>query len=140
MTYKLFLDTNFLLDVMLENRPEPQATKRLMELASNGDVLCTISTASLADAYYVARHGLAEELRRTWLGLFLDLFGTVAPDAETCRRALASDEPDYEDGVIRTLAESTGSDYLISRDERAFANSAVPRVSAGEFLALAGIA
>lgn len=138
MTYKLFLDTNILLDNMLERRPDGDAACELMRLSESGDVLCTVSATSLNDVYYVSRRFMTEEQRRGWLAFFLDAFDVAAPTADVCRRALASDEPDFEDGIIRALAEAWGASYIISRDERAFTSSPIPRVSAGEFLELVG--
>lgn len=138
MTYKLFLDTNILLDNMLERRPDGDAACELMRLSERGDVLCTVSATSLNDVYYVSRRFMTEEQRRGWLAFFLDAFDVAAPTADVCRRALASDEPDFEDGIIRALAEAWGASYIISRDERAFTSSPIPRVSAGEFLELVG--
>lgn len=138
MTYKLFLDTNILLDNMLERRPDGDAACKLMKLSESGDVLCTVSSTSLNDAYYVTRRFMPEEQRRRWLAFFLDAFDVAAPTADICRRALASDEPDFEDGIVRTLAEAWGASFIISRDERAFAGSSIPRVSAREFLELIG--
>lgn len=136
MTYRLFLDTNYLLDEMMSGRPGSDDAVALTQKAAAGLVLCAVSSTSLSDAYYVSRRALTEGQRRAWLAFFLDAFEVVAPDADTCRSALLSDEPDYEDGVIRALAERHGADYIVSRDERAFGGSSVPRVSAEEFLAL----
>ncbi|WP_455138745.1 type II toxin-antitoxin system VapC family toxin [Thermophilibacter sp.] len=139
MTYKLFLDTNILLDQMIDDRPGSDDALRLTGMATRGNVLCTISTTSLSDVYYISRRTVPERKRRAWLEFFLDAFEAVAPDTNTCRTALASDEPDYEDGVVRALAERCHADYIISRDERAFAGSGVPRLSAAEFLEVAGL-
>ena len=104
MTYKLFLDTNILLDNMLERRPDGDAACELMRLSERGDVLCTVSATSLNDVYYVSRRFMTEEQRRGWLAFFLDAFDVAAPTADVCRRAIASDEPDFGDGIIRALA------------------------------------
>lgn len=47
-----------------------------------------------------------------------------------------SDEPDFEDGIIRACAEAAGADFIISRDERAFARSPIKRLSAQEYIDL----
>lgn len=108
MTNKLFHDTNILLDNMLDHRPDGDATCELIKLSESGDVLCTVSATSLNDAYYVSRRFMPEEQRRRWLVFFLDAFDVAAPTADVCRRALASDEPDFEDGIVRALAEAWG--------------------------------
>ena len=52
--------------------------------------------------------------------------------------ALASDEPDFEDGLVRATAEALGVDVIVSRDARAFVGSSIRRCSAVELLGLAG--
>lgn len=45
-----------------------------------------------------------------------------------------SNEPDFEDGLIRACAEHVGVDYIISRDEAAFAKSPIKRLSPRQYL------
>ena len=66
----------------------------------------------------------------------MDLFEAVPVDEPLCRVALLSDEPDFEDGVIRACAESAPVDFIVSRDEGAFARSSIRRLSAQEYLYL----
>ena len=49
-----------------------------------------------------------------------------------------SDEPDFEDGIVRACAERWKADYIISRDEKAYANSHIKRVTAEEYLRICG--
>ena len=50
--------------------------------------------------------------------------------------ALDSNEPDYEDGLIRGTAEALQVDAIISYDKKAFRSSFVPKLTAGEALSL----
>ena len=52
--------------------------------------------------------------------------------------ALASDEPDFEDGMVRACAEHEGATVIITRDKKAFTASAIPALPAAEFLAQVG--
>lgn len=57
-------------------------------------------------------------------------------DVEACVVALESNEPDYEDGCIRAIAERAGVDFIITRDKKAFARSYVKAYTAREYLEL----
>lgn len=46
--------------------------------------------------------------------------------------ALDSDEPDYEDGLIRAAAEALQVDALITYDKKAFKYSSIPSMTAEE--------
>ena len=48
----------------------------------------------------------------------------------------AKDEPDFEDGCIRATAERAQVDFLITRDQSAYARSWVKTYSARDFLSL----
>ncbi len=50
--------------------------------------------------------------------------------------ALESEEPDFEDALIRITAEQERVDVIVSRDKSAFVGSSIPRMSAGEVLNL----
>ena len=89
---------------------------------------------SLKDFYFITRRDFSEETRRAWISLFLDAFLLVGFDRHVCEEALSSDEPDYEDGLIRSAAECEGCQYLISRDETAFATSVVTRLTPEEYI------
>ena len=102
---RFFADTNFLLDLAIVGRPGARAAADLFSLIETGEVVGIASASSLKDFYYIARRDIAEAQRREWIRLFTDAFILTALDRETCIIALDSDEPDFEDGIIRAMAE-----------------------------------
>ena len=135
---KLFLDTNYLLDLAVKNRPGADAAALLFEMACDGRVAGVISPTSLKDFYFIARRDMPETTRRRWISLFMDAFVVAGLDRNTCAAALSSDEPDFEDGMIRAGAEAEGCDLIISRDTNAFGTSPITRKSPEEYVAHRG--
>lgn len=131
---RLLLDTNFLLDLAIDSRPDSVAADELFERMTDGRVMGVVSPTSLKDFYYVARKGLDDAKRREWIALFMDAFCVAGIDRAICAAALTSDEPDFEDGIIRAIAEARGCDLLITRDAEAFAGSSVRHMSAAEYV------
>lgn len=131
---RLLLDTNFLLDVAVVGRPGSDQAAELFDLAARSNVVCLVTVSSLKDFYYIARKDMDEQIRRDWIALFADVFGVVSMGAAAVARALTSDEPDFEDGLVRAVAELEGCDFIISRDDAAFANSNATRADAGAYL------
>lgn len=131
---KVMLDTNFLLDVALEARTGSADAERLFDKMSDGSLLGVVSPTSLKDFYYITRKDFDEETRRGWLALFLDAFTVADFGRLACQSALESDEPDFEDGIVRALAELERCNAIVSRDSRAFASSMARRVSASQAL------
>ncbi len=131
---KLFLDTNFLLDAALSGRPGSQEAARLFTAIARREAIGLVAACSLKDFYYIARRGLDEKLERRWLRLFADACYISATDRDSVMRALDSDEPDFEDGLLRAVAEIEGADYIITRDAAAFTGSPIPKLTASEYL------
>ena len=136
---KILADTNFLLDMMIPGRPDAQAAYRLFAAMDEGRVDMAVCAGSLKDSYYIARRDMADGDRRMWLRIFTERIDLFPLDSTLCRAAIASDEPDFEDALIRTCAEWWRADYILSRDAKAFANSSIPRIEASQLVNLLGI-
>ena len=92
------------------------------------------AATSFNDAYYVLCRAYDEVIAREALENLLGLVAVAPVSAEECDRSLRSNEPDFEDGLVRACAELSGADFIITRDEDACAGSKVKSVTAKEFL------
>lgn len=128
------VDTNVLLDMALEHRPEADAARALLAGMLHHEFGLCVSACSLKDFYYVAGKSLGEPVAREWVSFFLDELEVCQVDSSICRSAVTSDEPDFEDGIIRAVAERNGAGAIISRDENAFSGSLIRRLSARDFI------
>ena len=54
------------------------------------------------------------------------------------QNALASDMPDFEDGLLACCAKRQNAKYIITRNEKDFEHSPVPALSPQIFLELTG--
>lgn len=132
----VLLDTNILLDFVTEHRPESQEACELLRRALGGGAHAIISATSLKDFYYILRKEMSDEVCRDWIQAFVRGFTVEQLDVEACVVALESNEPDYEDGCIRAIAERAGVDFIITHDKKAFARSYVKAYTAREYLEL----
>ena len=119
---RAFLDTNFLLDCVLPGRPEHAAAQTIKGLVDVGLIEGVVSACSLKDAYYILTKQAGEARGRESL------------DQEACFASAYSDEPDFEDGCIRAMAERAGVDFIITRDRAAFVRSTIKTFSPAEFI------
>lgn len=130
---KVLLDTNILLDYMVPDRPGSDSAMVIIDAASYGFVELTVSAGSLKDAYYIARKHYSDELVRNYLEAFMDLMRVEPLDQSVCTAALKSDEPDFEDGIVRAIAELANVDWIVTRDADAFANARVKSIDPAVF-------
>ena len=137
--YRLLFDTNFLLDFIDPDRPDSDDAVSLFKETVSGRYDGRVAASSLKDMYYVLSKFRGESEARDWVRAFMRVLTVEEIDAEVCAIALDSDEPDYEDGCIRAIAERSQVDFIITRDEDAFARSWVKTYSAKRFNELFGV-
>ncbi len=131
---RILIDTNFLLDCIVDGRPGSESALKLFDLVSQGNIDAIVSPTSLNDFYYITRKDVSERNRRDFISLFIDVFVVADIGRLICETALLSDEPDFEDGILRAIAEAEDCTCIISRDLRAFKGSKVSRMTAEEYL------
>lgn len=134
MNRKALLDTNILLDAAMGERQDWAFAVMLLDEIAYGRLDGCIAATSLKDAYFVLCKYADEATAREFVEAALDLFGVISVDDAVCRMAAQSDEPDFEDGIIRACAEREGVDFIVSRDENAFLKSSIRRLSAREYV------
>ena len=105
---RVFLDTNFLLDCVLPGRPEHGAAQMTKGLVDVGLIEGVVSACSLKDAYFILTKQTGEACAREVVRDCLKSYSVEPLDQEACFTSAYSDEPDFEDGCIRAMAERAG--------------------------------
>lgn len=132
---KILVDTNVVLDIIL-NRPDfVQDSQLALEKAmSNGDRLFFSSSAA-TDVYYVVRKETGD--REKAIEAIQDLcvlFAFADVNGECISDALFSKIDDFEDAVIDTVASNLKVDYLMTRNLNDFKNSKNQIITPSEYL------
>lgn len=134
---KALVDTNFLLDLVSNDRPGSHAAAAIIDLVQDGRVSLSVCATSLKDFYYIARKGgFTDHERRECVRFFMEAMEILPLDREACLKAVDSDEPDFEDGTIRAVAENSGCGFIVTRDAAAFANSTARSIAPDAFVSL----
>lgn len=115
----LFLDTNILLDLLLE-RTGYQASSLILQAGSDGKVSLHTSVLSMANIAYILRKTLSQDVLAPTL-LQLSLLVKVLPmDGEQFNKAVLLAGPDFEDILQAVCAVSGGCDTLITHNPKHF--------------------
>lgn len=92
-------------------------------------------SSSLNEVYYILnRHYMEEPEARESLRDIAEIFDLVDLTGLFVHESIDSDEPDYEDGLIRVAAEELQVDAIITYDKAAFKSSFIPKMTAQEAL------
>ena len=133
MPRSVLVDTNILIDAAVPGRPEHMAATMLEEDIAYGGVKAYIAATSLKDAYFLIKNETDAAFAREYIQCLMQLYTLASVDFSICDEAAFSNEPDFEDGIIRACAEAHKVDYIVSRDEKAFKKSPIKRLSAQDY-------
>ena len=133
--YKIFLDTNILLDYLIDGREGNPAAKRIMILTVEEKLVSCVSPISLLNIYYILRQQRSEQERKLIIESFLEILDTVELDLDTLQLGLYTPINDYEDGVQYMSAKKVSADFIITGDQQ-FRNYDldIQRISSSDFI------
>lgn len=130
---KFFLDTNILVYALHQDSPKHKEVNDFLRHCFSKNIVCYFLSSSLKDTYYIlCRHYLSEPEARQSIKQLRNILSMVDLNAAIVDDAFLSDEPDFEDALIRSAAETLQVNAIISYDEYAFAQSFLPKLSAEE--------
>lgn len=133
MSMRLLIDTNVLLDYYGRRAPFFEDAKRLRVAALFGDVELWVAAQSFTGAERVLRRFAPTEVLRAMMGESLAFLSIASSSAADVEEGIRSGWPDLEDFLVARCAERARADFLLTRDEKGFARSAVPVLSPAGF-------
>lgn len=134
--HRVMFDTNVLIDLVSSSRPAHGRTvAAVVALLGSGDFEGCVLSSALKDVYYVyCRHYGDEPSARRAIRELRRMFALVNLTPSIVDAALDSDEPDFEDGLVRAAAELTDCDFLLTRDAPGFLSAGFEKVDADGLL------
>jgi predicted nucleic acid-binding protein len=122
---RCLLDTNVVLDMLLERSPHSEAATALWAAAERKEAEAFIPAHGVTTVFYVvARARGVSHARRVINDLVM--VPSIAPvDGAVLRRALDLGWSDFEDAVCAAAAEATSCHLLVTRDAGGFKDSPV---------------
>ena len=122
---KLFLDTNILIDVIANRKPWVDEALVLLELAKQKKLTLIVADFSFINLAYITRKLFTQE---ELYALFSDLclyVKVVEVGGMIIKKSFQKRWKDMEDCVQYLVAKREEADYLITRNEKDFSDSAI---------------
>ena len=114
---RIIVDTNVILDFLLEREPHAASAKGLFEMIYQEKVEAFITGSSVTDIYYVTAKRLGAALARETVKHLITILGIIAVDGNTCAAALDLPIADFEDALIVACASEENIGYIVSNDK-----------------------
>ena len=129
----VFVDTNVILDVLLQRGAFWQDAMKVFTLAELGEFRACVSASSITDIFYVAKKKLTTTVARAAIDKLLYLFEVVSVDINDLRSALALPIDDMEDALQVWCAQKVKADALITRDVGDFQDIGIAVITPADY-------
>lgn len=132
---KILIDTNVILDHLLERKPFNQAATWIFSATEQGLLTSFIGATTVTTVHYLVAKALNVKTANTAIEQLLRLF-EVAPITRTVlASAVLLKFTDFEDAVLHEAAVHAGVQAIITRDTKGFRTAKIAVYSSDEFVA-----
>ena len=132
---RVIVDTNVVLDVLLERKPFANAAVEVFCLAEESRIEAFLCATTITTLDYLLNQSLSTHKARNALRRLISLFEIALVNRPVIERALASKISDFENAVLDEAGQMAGVDSIVTRNTKDFAGSALKVFDPNEFLA-----
>ncbi len=133
---RAIVDTNVVLDVLLEREPFVKPAVEVFCLVEESRIDAFICATTITTIDYLLVKSLPKTKARNALRRLISIFEIATVNRPVIERALLSKIQDFEDAVLNEAGQMAGADFIITRNTKDFAGSALKICDPTEFLAL----
>ena len=118
---RLMIDTNIILDVLLEREPFYENSKGILDLCESRKIYGFISASTATDIFYLVRKSLksTDEAYKA-LGHILNILKILTVTNDDVNSAFIQHSSDFEDCLLATCAKSNKCDGIVTRNKKDF--------------------
>jgi predicted nucleic acid-binding protein len=131
---KILLDTNIVLDVLMDRLPFSDTAVELFSRVEEGAIIGYLCGTTITTVYYLASKTLGAARAQEEIKKLLTLFEVAPVNRLVLESALAADFNDFEDAVIYEAACHVGADAIVTRNLKDFKKSRISVYTSEEFV------
>ena len=139
MAYKLFVDSDVVIDFFTDREPHANPASELFELNEQKKVTIFLSAVSINNIYYIVRRFLGHKKTIEVVETLTEMTEIVGTTKKEIIEALKNNFSDYEDSVQYSSALTiNGLDAIITRNIKDYKNSSIAVMTPLNFLNMKG--
>lgn len=104
MQAKFFIDTDVIIDFLIDRQPYTTASTQIFELADTNEITLCTSALSINNIHYIVRKVLGESKTREVIDDLMGFIDVLKVEKQALRKALSSDFKDFEDAIQLEVA------------------------------------
>jgi len=135
MEYKLFVDSDVVIDFFTDREPHANPASELFELNEQGKLKLYLSAVSINNIYYIVKRFLGHKKTLEVVELLTEMTEIVGTTKKEILQALRNNFKDYEDSVQYSSALTIKDlDLIITRNIKDYRNSSIAVMTPLNFL------
>jgi len=135
MEYKLFVDSDVVIDYFTDRGPNANSASELFELNEKGSIKIYLSAVSIINIYYIVRRFLGHKKTMEVIEILTEMTEIVATSKKEIIQALHNNFTDYEDSVQYSSALTIKElDGIITRNIKDYKNASIAVMTPLNFL------
>ena len=135
MVFKLFIDSDVVIDFFTDRAPHASPASELFELNEKGSVVLYLSAVSINNMYYIVRKFLGHKKTLQVVETLIEMTEIIGTTKKEIIQALRNDFKDFEDSVQYSSALTVkGLDAIITRNIKDYRNSKIAVITPLNFL------
>ena len=131
---KVLLDTNIVLDLLLQREPFCDDAKVIFELIESNKIEGYLCATTITTIYYLISKNSTKNQADNIISQLLQLFNIADVNKNILLKSLDNNGKDFEDSFIYTSAEFFDIKIIITRDKKGFEKSNIKIATTKEFL------
>ncbi|MDR1175146.1 MAG: PIN domain-containing protein [Treponema sp.] len=132
---KALIDTNIVLDVLLNRQPYCQEAAKIIVLSEKKIIESYVSASAITDIFYITQKEYKnKQVTIDLIKKILAVISVATITGNNIYQALDLGWNDFEDSVQYIVGESISADYIITRNVDDFDNSTIKIVTPEQFL------
>lgn len=133
---KVFLDTNLLLDFLLDRKPFSRDVAVILNHSSNSDLDIDVASISLLNVNYIIAKAENKKSAHLKTSKINSLVNVLSVGQKEMNQSLLSKFKDFEDGVQNFCASNNNHSIIITRNVKDYKESELSILTPEEYLAL----
>ncbi|AWW31211.1 PIN domain-containing protein [Echinicola strongylocentroti] len=126
MATKLFLDTDVIIDFLIDRRPHSIYSANIFDLAEEGKLILYISSLSISNIHYIIRKVLGQQKSREVIHEIMSMVEVLEVSKYHIQKALKSSIKDFEDAIQHEVAyEESAIKAILTRNIRDYKNASL---------------
>lgn len=130
----MILDTNVVLDVLLDRKPFSGDAEKLFACVERGELDAFLCATTITTIHYLASKALGFDQARILVKKLLSLFDIAPVNRSVLESAEDLGFTDFEDAVLHEAARNAGVQSIVTRDPKGFAQASLAVHLPGLFL------